>query len=147
MPTHDELLRDLRLKASKYKEIGGGLRVGRVLGDRVLVKTVVPRTELDDYEKRGLVIPETAKATYGSLPTTGIVLAVGEEVRERKLTTPHTPEGFTLIPILEVGDMVLFSRVAGMDFTVAEQQLRLINTKEILAVLVDTDDSVVEVGG
>lgn len=148
MPTHEELLRDLKLKASKYKEIGGGLRIGRVLGDRVLVKTVVPKTEIDDWEKRGLVIPQTAKDTYGALPTTGLILAVGEGVGTHEVVMKLT-DGDVIVqePILSIGAMVLFSRVAGMDFTVAEQQLRLINTKEILAVLVDTDGSVVEVGG
>lgn len=102
----------------------------RVLGARVLVKTIVPRTELDDVERRGLlVIPEKQKAEYTPLPTTGIVLDVGPDV-----TVP-----------LGAGDLVMFPRLSGMDFTIAEQDLRIIHINDIMAVLAEISTSVVEV--
>lgn len=128
MPTNEEVLRNTRIKLHTLKELGGGLRVGRVLGDRVLIRTVTPLTELDEYKKKGIIIPQSVEKEYIPLSTTGIIVAVGDDVTK-----------------LKAGEMVMFARLSGMDFTISEQTLRIIQVKEILAVLVDTDESVVEV--
>ncbi len=149
MPTNEELLVASKGKLGRLKELGEGLRVARVLGDRVLVKVITPRTEIDAAEQRGLiVVPESVKSAYVPLPTTGIVLAVGEEVRRwpmrlwDKIRTMFGTEG---LPILSPGDMILFARLSGLDFQISHEDLRIIQTKEVLAVLADTDGSVVEV--
>lgn len=126
--TTDEQRRHAQIKLHTLKELGAGLRVKKVLGERVLVRVVVPLTELDDYKKKGLIIPQSVEKEYTPLPTTGIVVAAGEDVKT-----------------IGEGDMVMFARLSGMDFTVSEQSLRIINVKEILAVLEDTDGSVMEV--
>lgn len=127
MPDQMDILRNIKPKLHRLKELGAGVRVARVLGERVLVKTVIPRTELDEYKEKGLVIPGYVEKEYTPLPTTGIVLGVGESVN------PET---------LKEGDMVLFARLSGMDFTINEQDLRIIHVREIMAILEDTDGSV-----
>jgi co-chaperonin GroES (HSP10) len=128
MPDQTDVLRQLKTKLHNLKELGKGVRVSRVRGPRVLVKTVIPHTELDEYKSKGLVIPEAHEKEYIPLPTTGIVLGFGPDVSD-----------------LKEGDMVMFAKLSGMDFTINEQDLRLIHEKEIMAVLEDTDGSVMPV--
>ncbi len=94
------------------------------------------------------------------MPTTGTIIAVGEGVTclNCEMSFLNHKEGnlcysagednkWQWNPKLWEGDMVLFPRVAGMDFTIAEADLRILHVNDILAVLVDTDGSVVEVKG
>lgn len=102
------------------------------------MKTIVPRTEIDAVEERGLlVVPESIKAEYVPMPITGIIIGVGDELKaEGEL------EG---VSSLKEGDMIMFSRVSGLQFTINSKDLRIIHANDILAVLADTDESVVEV--
>lgn len=117
----------------RLKQLTNGLEVGRVLGDRVLVKTVDPYTEMDRVEKEGLlVIPETAKEENSPLPTTGIVVAVGFNAQTNARGEP----------ILTEGDMVMFSKYAGTDVFLNEEAFRILDTKEILCTLVESKENV-----
>lgn len=155
MPDMDDIGRQTKLKLTRLKEIGEGVRVSRVLGQNLLVKTIVPKTELDEVTKRGaLYIPEHIKKDYTPLPSTGIVLGVGEGVGCRyckfeRLDPIHTDtfagEPHPFEAILNEGDMIIFPKIGGMDVNIAEQDLRLIDIRQVLAVLSDTDESVVEV--
>lgn len=122
----------------RLKELGQGLRVGRVIGNRLLVRTVIDSTELDAIEKRGtLVIPKHLKDEYTPLPSKGVVVGIGEDVGYREGTLGERA--------FEEGDMVLFGKYTGTDFRCNEQNLRIINADEVLCVLIDTDQSVVGV--
>lgn len=161
MPDTHQILANMKVKANRLKEIGTGVRVSRVLGERVLVKTVVPHTEIDEVEKRGLVyIPETVKKDYIPMPTTGTVLAIGDTMKCRHcnwVLSDHALDNIRscqavknshYMPYVAEGDMVMFPRVAGMDFSMNQvDDYRILHVNDILAVLTDTDGSVVEVKG
>lgn len=108
---------------ARLKQMTAGLRVGRVLGERVLVKLAIPYTEMDRLEKEGLVvIPETARDANTPMPTTGVVVATGEAVGE-----------------LHEGDMIMFSKYAGTDAIFNEEEFRILEEREVLCTLV-TDE-------
>lgn len=111
---------------ARLKDLGKGLKVGRVLGPRVLVKTVIPMTDLDRIEKEALlVLPEHLKKSYTPAPSTGIVVATGPDC--------NFTEGGADVA---VGEMVMFSRFAGSDFNIGEEEgFRILDIKEILCVL------------
>lgn len=138
-------------KIHRFKELGTGLKVGRVIGDRVLVKTIIDETKLDEVEKKGLLyIPEGKKAEYTPLPSKGVVIAVGDGV-------PYVfwiwyVFYFLLFwlnsdvhRVLKEGDMILFGKYTGTDFRCEEQDFRIIPREETLCTLVDTDGSIVQV--
>lgn len=151
MPEQADILKMLRRKTNRLKQLGSGIKVGKVCGDRVLVKTVIPLTDLDEYEKKGIALPEGLKEEYTPLPSTGIVLETGagikcQECGEKRFI--HDKEMSLcerFIPPVSEGDMILFPKVSGMDIQIADQDLRIIRADDILCVLVDEDNSVVEV--
>lgn len=99
-----------------------------MLGDRVLVKLVTPFTEMDRVEKEGILfVPETAREENTPLPTTGIVVGVGQR------DDPDRP-----IPLVE-GDMIMFSKYAGTDVYFNEEAFRIMETREILCTLEATE--------
>src|SRR5262245_33594814 len=103
-----------RLDSARLKELGSGIKVGRVLGTRVLVKPVTPFTEMDRLEKEGLLYaPKHVKEELTPRPTTGVVVAVGQRVT-----------------LVSEGDMVMFSKFAGMDFLIEEEQLRIVHVDD-----------------
>ena len=104
----------------RLKQLTSGHSVGQVLGNRVLVKTVEPYTEMDRLEKEGLLYaPDTAREANTPLPTTGIVVAVSAEVHA-----------------LFEGDMVMFSKYAGTDCYFNEEAFRILDVREVLCTLV-----------
>lgn len=119
-----------RPQMARLKALGKGLKVGKVLGRRVLVLTVAPYTEMDKVEKMGLLhIPKSVKEENTPLPTTGIVLLVGPEVMEGTVGE---------------GDMVMFPKFSGSDLLIEEQNMRILDIREILCTLVDTRGEVRE---
>ena len=77
----------------RLKQIGEGLEVDRVCGDRLLVELVEAETEMDRATQRsGLVIPEHIQKSYKPESSTGVIVEIGSEAR-----------GFA------VGEMVLFN--------------------------------------
>ena len=126
----EQIAQIVRPQSVRLKELGTGLRVGRVLGNRLLVKTVQDMTELDAVEKRGnLFIPDQIKKDNRPLPSKGIVVAVGEECATNWAE----------------GDMILFGKYTGTDFRCNEEDFRIVNADEVLCTLIDTDQSVVGV--
>lgn len=150
--------------ATRLKAMGKGIKVGTVLGARVLVKTVEAWTEADEVEKKGLLyLPQAVKEANKPLPTSGVVLAVGEDVdprytmwRLRDVTThlpltgnytePHNdppPNTEWVPPSLFDGAMVFFSKFSGVDLAVDnEQNLRILSVTEIFCTLVPIDEVV-----
>lgn len=85
---------------------------------------------MDEVEKKGILfIPETVRDQNTPLPTTGVIVAVGElERRDRD--------------IFAEGVMVMFPKFSGMDFTVEEEDFRILETREVLCTLEGVDEVV-----
>lgn len=108
----------------KLKEVAKGIKVDQVLGNRVLVRKVVPYTEMDEVEQKGLLfIPETVKEANTPLPSTGIVVQLGLGV---------SSEARQLLP---EGTAVMFSRYAGSDVIVDQDEFRIMEVPEIMCTL------------
>jgi chaperonin GroES len=87
------------------------------LGDRIVVRTIVR----EEMTKSGIVLPETAKEK----PQEGEVLAVGPG---RML------ENGTLVPLsVAVGDKVLYAKYAGTEIKLDEDELLVLNDRDVLA--------------
>jgi len=85
------------------------------LDDRVLVEVAVE----EEKTASGIIIPDTAKEK----PRMGKVVAVGtdEELQE----------------IIKVGDNILFTKYGGEDITVGDDEYKIIQRGDILAVIED----------
>jgi co-chaperonin GroES (HSP10) len=138
---------DLRKQISKpqvmrLQQIFEGLRVGDVLGDRVLVKAIKPLTKGDKLEAAaqagkpgGIYLPEDAKERNTPLPTTGFVLKIGDKVDRE---------------VIREGSMVMFGKYSGVDVMTSEfrddedkekYSWRIMDTHEILCTLEAIEDS------
>ena len=90
------------------------------LDDRIVVKP----NEAETQTASGLVIPDTAKEK----PQQGEVLAVGPGKRSE--TTGD------LIPVdIKVGDTVLYSKYGGTEVAVNGEDLLVLNSRDVLAVV------------
>lgn len=117
----------------------------------MLVKLVVPFTDMDRVEKAGLlVLPQTVKENNTPLASTGVIVKLGElfrsmpglyqmdeEDRIRLGMDPKEPP-----PVLQEGTMVMFSRFAGSDVRVDEEQFRILDESEIMCTLTDVNNVV-----
>lgn len=85
------------------------------LDDRVLVEVAVE----EEKTASGIIIPDTAKEK----PRMGKVVAVGtdEELQE----------------IIKVGDNILFAKYGGEDITVGDDEYKIVQRGDILAVIED----------
>lgn len=117
------------------KQVGKGVKLGLVLGDRVLVKPIIPYTEMDEIEKNGLLyMPETVKSANTPLPSTGIVVALGEECSEK------TQER------LSEGTGVLFGKYAGTDIVIDGGEFKVFNTADIMCTFIDSEETTALIG-
>ena len=89
------------------------------LGDKVVVK----RLEAETTTKGGIVLPDTAKEK----PQRGKIVAVGPG---RTLDSGEVAK-----PTVKKGDEVIFSSFAGTEIEVDGQELLIMSTDDILAVL------------
>lgn len=90
------------------------------LDDRIVVKA----NEAEERTASGLVIPDTAKEK----PQQGTVLAVGPGRRSE--------QSGELIPLdVKVGDTVVYSKYGGTEITVDGQDLLILTSRDVLAVL------------
>ena len=89
------------------------------LGDKVVVK----RLEAETTTKGGIVLPDTAKEK----PKRGKVLAVGPG--------KTLDSGEVAKPTVKKGDEVIFSSYAGTEIEVDGQEMLIMSTDDILAVL------------
>jgi chaperonin GroES len=90
------------------------------LDDRIVVRP----NEAETQTASGLVIPDTAKEK----PQQGEVLAVGPGKRSE--TTGE------LIPVdIKVGDTVLYSKDGGTEVAVKGEDLLVLNSRDVLAVV------------
>lgn len=170
-----EALKAAKPYARRLKELGKGVVVDKVWGRRLLVQPVTPYTEMDEVEKKGiLVVPEKVKEQNTPRPSTGIVVKVGEgveaeyrswfvrteedlscwmydkesEAREqhRRMLSLHPSKKYTLRPpIFTEGTAVAFSKFAGTDFIFDSVEYKIIDLDEVLCTLRDSEDVIVPV--
>ncbi len=89
------------------------------LSDRVLVK----RLELEEKTAGGLFIPDTAKEK----PSRGEVVAVG---------TGRVTEDCKTLPMnVKKGDLVLFSKYAGTEITIGDDEHLVMREDDLLAII------------
>ena len=96
----------------------------RPLADRVVVKPL----EREEVTKSGIVLPDTAKEK----PQEGLIEAVGNG-RLIEATGKREPID------LKVGDRVIYSKYAGNEVKIDEQDLLILSEKDILAVVANGD--------
>jgi chaperonin GroES len=90
------------------------------LDDRIVVKP----NEAETQTASGLVIPDTAKEK----PQQGTVLAVGPGKRAEA--------NGELIPLgIAVGDIVLYSKYGGTEVTVGGDDLLVLSSRDVLAIV------------
>ncbi len=89
------------------------------LKDRLLVK----RMEEEEKSKGGLYIPDTAKEK----PMRGEVIAIGSG----KLLETGKLEPLTV----KVGDKILFSKYAGTELTIENQEHLILKEEEVLGII------------
>ena len=90
------------------------------LEDRIVVRP----NESEERTASGLVIPDTAKEK----PQQGEVLAVGEGRWDE--------DGEKRIPVdVKVGDIVVYSKYGGTEYTVDGEDLLILNARDVLAVV------------
>jgi len=89
------------------------------LGDKVVIK----RLEADQRTAGGIVLPDAAR----DKPQQGRVLSVGDG---RQL-----PDGTRIPHQVQEGDRVVFSRYAGIEVVVDDEEVLIMGEDEILAVL------------
>jgi len=87
------------------------------LGDRVVIKPM-PKEEVS---KGGIVLPDTAKEK----PQEGEIIAVGPG--------RLSEEGKRIAMEIKVGDKVIYSKYAGTEFKLDEQELVIMRESDILA--------------
>ncbi len=99
---------------AKTKKIGV-----KPLADRVLIK----RVEEEEVKKGGIIIPDTAKEK----PQKGEVIAVGPG---------RLDENGKRIPMeVKEGDKVLFSKYAGTEVKIGEEDYLIMREDDILAII------------
>lgn len=89
----------------------------RPLGDRVVIKKV----EVEEKTKSGIVLPSSAKEQ----PQMAEVLAVGTEIENDEKKKGQ----------IKVGDKVIFSKYAGTEIKLNEEELTVLKLSDILAVV------------
>lgn len=115
-----------------------GLKMGKVFGRRVLVQPIEPFTEMQDVEKRGLLyIPDKVKDTNMPMPTTGIVLKLGDDL----IKWEEKPDGRLISYCgLNEGDAVMFGKYAGTEATIDKVTYRILLFEEIMCTLEVTNE-------
>jgi chaperonin GroES len=88
------------------------------LGDRIVIKVL----EKEEKTKGGIVLPETAKEK----PQKGEVLAVGSgEIIDGKK-----------VPLeVSVGDKIIFSKYAGTEVKMDDQEYLILRQSDVLAII------------
>ena len=91
----------------------------RPLHDRVAIR----RLEGEAKSKGGILIPDTVKEK----PQQGEVIAVGPGVRDK--------DGAVVVPVVKVGDLVLFGKWSGTEVVIDGQDLLIMKEADLMGVL------------
>ena len=87
------------------------------LGDRLVIKKV----EVEEKTKSGIVLPSTAKEQ----PQIAEVVAIGDEITNDEKKKDQ----------VKVGDKVIFSKYAGTEIKVDNEEVTIIKLSDVLAVV------------
>ncbi|MCR3956298.1 MAG: co-chaperone GroES [Gudongella sp.] len=87
------------------------------LGDRIIIK----KMEVEEKTKSGIVLPSTAKEQ----PLMAEIVAIGDEIINDEKRKDQ----------VKVGDKVIFSKYAGTEVKVDEEELTILKLMDILAVV------------
>lgn len=90
----------------------------RPLGDRIVVKVI----DKEEKTKGGIVLPDTAKEK----PQKGEVIAVG---------TGEIIDGQRVPLEVKVGDKIIFSKYAGTEVKIDDQEYLILKQSDVLAVI------------
>ena len=94
-------------------------------GDRVLIKVILPEEE----RAGGLLVAPVSKENSNK----GLVIAVGEGI---------TLQDGTVKPLsIKVGDTVLFSRNAGVNFSTGKEDYKIISIRDILGKFIESGEN------
>ena len=93
----------------------------RPLGDRIVIQPT-PREEMT---KSGIVLPDTVKEK----PQEGSAIAVGPGAFDN--------DGKRIPIDVKVGDKVLYAKYAGTEFKIDDEDLLIVSSKDILAIVED----------
>lgn len=117
---YDILIDVSNLDIRVLKNIKEGDRMKlKPLGDRVLVKPIA----VEERTKSGIVLPDTAKEK----PQQGKVLAVGQG---------RLLDNGQLVPLqVKEGDKVLYSKYAGTEVKIENEEYLILSERDILAIL------------
>ena len=96
---------------------GGSMSKIEPLGDRVVIKP----TAKEEVSRGGIVLPDTAKEK----PQEGKIIAVGPG--------RVTEEGTRIAMEVKKGDKVIYSKYAGTEFKLDDQELVIMREGDILA--------------
>lgn len=143
----------------KLQQISQGLKVGRVFGERVLVEPIEPYTKMEEVKRGGLLhIPEEVEKQNKPMPSTGIVIQLGDGMVAGKLRLlkngmiPKAGQVYSSDDIgeetaptykydLRPGDMVMFDKYHGNDIVIDGRKLKMLDFRDISCTLVATDGS------
>jgi chaperonin GroES len=89
----------------------------RPLGDRVVIKKV----EVEEKTKSGIVLPSSAKEQ----PQMAEIVAVGADITNDEKKKDQ----------VKVGDKVIFSKYAGSEIKLDDEELTVLKLSDILAVV------------
>lgn len=89
------------------------------LHDRVIVKPSQP----EEVTKGGIIIPDTAKEK----PMQGTIISVGKG--------RIADDGKVIAPQVKAGDVVLYGKYAGTEFSVEGEDLLIMRESDIFAIL------------
>jgi co-chaperonin GroES (HSP10) len=120
----------------KFKQLFSGLEVHAVLGERVLVDEIEPYTEADAAAQRSnIVAPQVYYDSNGQKRNTekpractGIVISLGEGITDAMRAAG-----------LVENAAVCFGSYAGTEYYIGGAKFRILDVKEILAVLRATE--------
>lgn len=87
------------------------------LGDRVVIKKV----EVEEKTKSGIVLPGSAKEQ----PQMAEVIALGSGITDNEKTKDE----------VKVGDTVIFSKYAGTEINLDDEEFTILKLNELLAVV------------
>jgi co-chaperonin GroES (HSP10) len=107
-------------EAHRLKALGYGVTVKRVIGKRLLIKPIDVWTELDEWERKGLALPEGVKKEQQPLSQMGEVVQLGTD-----------PECADYVE----GQFVMFSKFSGIDLKLNAVGFRIITLEEVVAEL------------
>jgi len=87
------------------------------LGDRIVIKKV----EAEEKTKSGIVLPSTAKEQ----PQMAQVIAIGAEITNDEKKKDE----------LKVGDKIIFSKYAGTEIKIDNEEVTILKLADVLAVV------------